>query len=122
MTNNHFSEVFKAFVEHDLEKLQINPTRRKREIEKRSRIIGKKNKQIVIREADRGVLVILNKSDNLAELNRLVGDQEPYSKLKGNLTVKYKAKPKNLVKRAQDEGVLNKRETRYLVPDAPGFP
>lgn len=51
-----------------------------------------------------------------------MGDEETYEKLKGNPTIKYKAKLERLVKRAQKEGVLNKREARYLLPDAPRVP
>lgn len=67
-------------------------------------------------------MVILNKSDYLAELNRLVYDAETHEKLGGNPTNKFKAKLRRLIKNAQDEGILTKNETRYLVPDAPRVP
>lgn len=67
-------EVFKALVEHDLEKRKMNPSRCKRELEKGLELL-EKNKQIVIRGADKGGgLVNLNKSDYFPKLNRLVAD------------------------------------------------
>lgn len=85
-------EVFKPLVEHDLENSKMNPGRHKREIEKGLELL-ENNKQIVIRGADKGGgLVILNKSDYLDKLNRLVDDVETYEKLKGNPTDRYKAK------------------------------
>lgn len=70
----------------------------------------------------RGGLIILNKSDYLAELNRLVHDAETYEKFGGNPTNKFKAKLRCLVKNAQYEGIVTKKEARYLVPDAPRVP
>lgn len=43
-------------------------------------------------------------------------------KLKGNPTIKYKAKLTRLVKNAKDECIVNKKEARYLLPDAPRVP
>lgn len=78
---------------------------------------------MVIRPADKGGgLVILNKTDYLAELNRLVEDRDTYEKLRGNPTNKYKAKLKKFVKKAQREELINKKEARYLIPDAPRMP
>lgn len=34
-------------------------------------------------------------------------------------TNKFKAKLKRLIKGAHSDGILNKKETRYLIPDAP---
>lgn len=47
-------------------------------------------------------LVILNKSNYLAKLNRLIHDVETYEKLGGNPTNKFKPKLRRLVKSAQD--------------------
>lgn len=69
-----------------------------------------------------GALVILNKSEYLVELNRLVGDTATYEKLKDNPTDKYKTKLKWLVKRAKHEGIVNKDGARYVVPDGPRVP
>lgn len=66
--------------------------------------------------------MILNKTDYLEELNRLVSDQETYEKLKGNPTKEFKTKLKDLIKTAKEEGILKKKEARYLVPDAPRIP
>lgn len=63
--------------------MYFDPSRRKADIERGIRALEKK-KQIVIRSADKGGgLVILNKSDYLAELNRLVHDAKTYEKLGG---------------------------------------
>lgn len=109
-------------MQQDLESLQIKPSRRKNEIERGIKSL-ERNKQIVIRGADKGGgLFILNKSDDLAELNRLVNDVETYEILRGNPTNKFKAKLIRLVKNAQAEDIVTKKEARYLVPDAPRVP
>lgn len=36
--------------------------------------------------------------------------------------LKYKVKLKRLVKKAQEEGIVTKKEVRYLMPDAPKVP
>lgn len=65
-------------MEQDLENIQTKPSRCIREIERGLKSL-EQNKQIVIRGADKGGgLVILNKSDYSAEINRLVHDVEMY--------------------------------------------
>lgn len=68
---NHYSEVFRALIEQDLDKLNISGLK-----------MLEKNKEVVIKPADKGEgLVILNKADYMAEFNRFVNDQETYEKL-----------------------------------------
>lgn len=121
LTNNHFVEVFKSVVEQDFKKLKVRPSRRKKDVERGLELLENK-KNIVIRSAYKGGgLVILNKSDYLDELNRLVSDTATYEKLKGNPSNKYKAKLKLLIKRAHQTGITNKKQTRFLVLESVSY-
>lgn len=80
-------------------------------------------KEAVIRPADKGGgIVILKNEDYNKELNRLVSDTSTYEKLKHNPTTKYRTKCKKFLKKAHKEGILNKKEYRYLLPGAPKLP
>lgn len=61
----------------------------------------------MIRPADKGGgIVLLNKSDYMDEMHRILGDRETYIELPKNPTLEYKKELKNLVAKGFDSCIL----------------
>lgn len=52
----------------------------------------------------------------------MVEDSTTYKKIKSNPTKKYKTQLKKLTKKTRKQGILDKREYRYSIPDTPRLP
>lgn len=76
--------------------------------------VTEKKKDIIIRPADGGRIVVLDKKEYKKELNHSIEDKKKYDKLKGDCENKWKAM---LTKKAQEKGILNIKEAKYLVPE-----
>lgn len=76
---------------------------------------------MVIHPADKGGgVVVLDKGDYDAEMQRILSDKRTYKKLTKNPTKELKIALQNMVNKAGD--ILSKKESRYLVPNAPIMP
>lgn len=78
---------------------------------------------IIICPADKGGgNVILDKADYLEEMTRLISNNQTYTPLASNPTIRYKKELLSLVDRAFQSGIINKKEKAYLIPSAPRIP
>lgn len=117
-----FRMLFKEMVLKDIATLKTPRFRSNREFQSKLKHICIRN-DIVIRPANKGRgVVILNKIDNLTEMNRLLSDNATYSQLPFNPTIKFKKELVSLINEGFSLGVLNKKERIYLVPSAPRVP
>ncbi|XP_077334619.1 uncharacterized protein LOC143975965 [Lithobates pipiens] len=118
---NEEIKVFRKMVERDIRELTIKPSKKKG-IWKTIKQLEKK-KDIVIRPADKeGGLVILNKADYEQEMANLLNIPDTYKQLKQNPKEEYNKKLNNYVQKGLNKGILNKKEARYLIPNAPKTP
>lgn len=77
-----------------------------------------KNKEIVVRPADKGgAIVVLSKEYYNRELLGQLCDTNTYLKLKGNPTKEYKRELSDLVLNGSAKNILTKNESKYLIPD-----
>lgn len=115
-------QIFKEMVVKDLVALKIPRSNKNSDFQTSMKQICARN-DIIIRPADKGGgIVILNKTDYLDEMNRLLSDNETYTSLASNPTTRYKKELLSLVDRAFQSGIVNKKEKAYLVPSAPSIP
>lgn len=76
------------------------------------------NPNIVIRQTDKGGgIVILNKEEYIAKAQRLLSDQETYTKLGQNPIQTFKRELLFMVNAAQEDGILNPSERSFLCPN-----
>ncbi|PIO11720.1 hypothetical protein AB205_0093780 [Aquarana catesbeiana] len=117
---NESLTTFKKMVEQDIRKLK--PKKVKAKIWKTINEIEKK-KNIIIRPADKGGgLVILNKKDYESEMEKLLAIPNTYKKLRGNPKAEYKKKLKAYIQKGEKKGILNKKESKFLLPEAAKTP
>lgn len=67
-------------------------------------------------------MVILTKKDYNLELERLVADTTTYQLLKKNPNKELKSKLKEFLNKGIADRIINKKEGRYLLPEAPKVP
>lgn len=80
-------------------------------------------KDLIVRPADKGGgIIVMNKSDYISEMPRILSDQDTYAELPSNPTNGYKRDLTTLVKKGFDRQILNKKEKAYLIPTAPRIP
>lgn len=65
---------------------------------------------------------MLDKSDYVKEINSIVGDRDTYTLLPSNPGGRSKTLLENIVQRGTSLGILNKKESYFLVPKAPRVP
>lgn len=112
---------FRRMVENDLAKMEKKKTKSKH-IWNTIQALGKR-KEVVIRPADKGGgLVILKKVDYEEEMNNLLRVENTYKKLKNNPKPQFTKSLRRLVKKGRETGILNKKETKYLVPESTKTP
>lgn len=77
----------------------------------------------MVRPADKGGPVALQSIEQYKnELNRQLHDETMYVKLLGNPTNKYKKELELLVDLGTKKGILNPKESKYLIPEACRIP
>lgn len=82
-----------------------------------------KRKDIVIRPADKGgEVVIHSKEQYMKEIDRQLLDESTYVKLLGNPTTQYKKELEKLVHLGIKKEVLNKKESKFLIPESCRIP
>lgn len=123
--NNHINS-FKSLVIQDVRKLKKKESKKKKykelRIEKGLKSL-QKNKNIVIKPADKGGgIVVMNKSDYEAEMEKLLGDAETYTKLTKNPSLEFKKLLETLIEEGRKLGILNEEEAMYIIPKAPRLP
>lgn len=75
------------------------------------------NKQIIIKQADKGgSIVVQNRDDYLKEAHRLLADTHTYMKLTSDPLPSFQVELKLLVEKAWQNGVLNDNEKKFLLP------
>lgn len=80
-------------------------------------------KDLVVRPADKGGgIVMMDKSDYVTEMYRILEDHDTYKELPSNPTNQFKKDLDKLVTKGFEAQILNKREKAYLVPTAPRIP
>lgn len=120
-SSNQCLDLFKMMVEQDIEDIYIHPIRGNKQIQQGRKELEKK-KDIIIRLADKGGgIVVLDNKEYKKELNRLIEDKETYNELKGNPGNKLKVMLIKIVKKAQEKGILDKKDAKYLVPEGCWF-
>ncbi|XP_073481353.1 uncharacterized protein [Aquarana catesbeiana] len=120
-TTNQHIEVFKRLVEKEIR--NIKPTKSSKDRIWQGLRKLEKRKNIVIRPADKGGgVVILTKEDYYKELERLVKDPSTYQPLKKNPNRELKKKLKEYLDKGIADKILNKKEGRYLLTEAPRIP
>lgn len=110
-------EVFKNMVISDLEKMKVRKVGDPAYLKKGIRAL-EKNKNVVIRPADKGGgLVIMSKSYYQEEMDRLLSDRKTYQVLTKDPISQFKDKLEVLISLGKTRGVLNKKVS-YLNPSA----
>lgn len=108
-------QVFKELVLKDLLALKIPKQRGTSEFQTSLKQICKRN-DIVICPADKGGnIVILDKSQYIEEMNRLIWSLYIYP-LASNPTVRFRKQLSNLIDYGFEQGILNKKEKAHLIP------
>lgn len=69
-----------------------------------------------------GGIDIMDKPKSIAEMNRILADQDTYQELPNNSTNKFKKELDSLVTKGIQSQILNKKERAYLIPAAPRIP
>lgn len=115
--NNEHIQVFNRMVIQDLEQLKYKKISEPNNIQ-----IGIKrleqNKEIVVRPADKGgAIVVLSKEYYNNELLGQLSDTNTYIKLNGNPTREYKRELSDVIRKGVSKNILNKKESKYLLPD-----
>lgn len=103
-------------VEYDIKKLKVVKSKQNNIWTTIKKI--EKNKGVIKHPADKGGgLVILNNKDYEMEIKNLLRVEGTYKKLKINTKKGYK-KDLKVFLTGKDRGILNKKEVRYLIPEA----
>lgn len=78
---------------------------------------------MIIHPANKGgAIVILNKEDCIAEMDKIPGDPNTYSRIHTDPTTTFKRSLTELVNEGYSLGILDKKERSCLVPLAPRIP
>lgn len=64
----------------------------------------------------------MDKTDYIAEMYRILSDQDTYTEIPMNPTNRFKKDLVALVNRGYDRQILNKKEKAFLIPTAPRIP
>ena len=115
-SNNHYIEVFKQLVLKDIDELpqkkKVNP-----EFIKEGIKTLEKNKDIIIRPADKGGgVVVMDKEFYLNQLTTLLSDSITYKRLGADPTEEYKSQLDSLIYWGYRTNALNAKEKAYLAP------
>lgn len=111
--------VFCDVVLKDLEGIKVSKVRMQKDLENGLESLCS-NKSLIIRPADKGEgIVILDRSDHLKEMHRIVEDTETYTLLNRDPIVRYKRDLEAIVDQGLHSGILNDKERLFLVPCAP---
>lgn len=119
---SHSINVFKDLVLHNLDKL---PNKRIHQDPAITSCINAlcDRKDLIIRSADKGGgIVVLDKEDYIAEMNRFLDHQTTYWVLLKDPTVEYKQALTAFVNEGFSLNILNQKEREFLVPLTPRIP
>lgn len=120
VANNQHIEVFKKLVLQDLELLTPKKISDPIHIKKGIKTLTER-KDIVIRPADKGAAVVIqSKEQYLQELK--LQDEDTYVKLLGNPTREFKKQLESVVNLGIKKEILNKKESKYLIPESCRIP
>lgn len=73
-------------------------------------------------DGEGGALVIISKQDYMQELDRLVNDTTTYLPLRKNPNKELRSKLKEFLNNGITNRIINKKEGRYILPEAPKVP
>ncbi|CAJ0965642.1 unnamed protein product [Ranitomeya imitator] len=100
-----------------------NKNRNLSPLEQRALLGLQKNKEFLVREADKGGNIVLwPNSLYLQDVERQLGDSTCYRRLPGDPTDIFKGKLDHLFELALQHGILNKKEVMFLTTDHPVVP
>lgn len=120
--SNHHIEVFRKMVQDEIRKLPTPPKSASAKFKQGIKSI-EKNKQIVVRPADKGGgLVILNREYYYGEMQLQLEDNKIYKRMKGDPTSRLKEELSAWVNEGSNNKILTSQEANYLVPHAPRVP
>lgn len=115
-------KVFRDILLRDLDRLKIKNSKMIRDLELGLDQLCKR-KDLVVRPADKeGGIVVLNKSDYLHELDRILGDRATYTPLKSDPRIKYRKELERIVDHGFELGIINKKEKLFLIPASSRIP
>lgn len=118
VSNDQHYDVFKNLVLQDLESLKLKKILDTIHIKKGIKLLTERN-YIVVRPADKGGAIVLQSKEQYQnELNKQLYNKTTYVKLLGNPTNKYKKELELLVDLGTKKGILNRKESKYLIPEA----
>lgn len=106
--------VLRDVVLRDLDKVQVKNIKMQAHLDKGLQQLGDR-KDIEIRPADKGgVIVVLDKSAYVAEINNILNDQDTYVPLRRDPVSSYKSVLEKLASRGHAQGIIIKKELSKL--------
>lgn len=114
--------VFRSLVLQDLDTLPNKRTYTDPKLKKGLKQLCER-RNLIIRPADKGgAIIVLDKDAYIREMGRILDDSDTYSRIPGDPTSVYKRELSLIVNEGSSFGILDKKESSFLIPLASRIP